>query len=48
MKMFFEEPVVRVEKFTAESVMTGSFTFLSGYLGVADPDNNRTHAIKPY
>lgn len=47
MKMFFEEPEVRVEKFTAESVMANNFNFLSGY-STFDFANDRTHGIKPY
>ncbi len=48
MKMFFEEPEVRVEKFTAESVMDGNgFNFLSGYSTFVF-EEDRTHAIKPY
>lgn len=50
MKMYFEEPEVRVEKFAAESVMVGAegiFGFLSG-LADFDLANDRTHGIRPY
>ncbi len=52
MKTFFEEPVIRVERFTAESVMegpAGTFDFLSGLTNY-EVENDRTHGIfaRPY
>ena len=43
MKMFFEEPELRVEKFTAESVMSGAYHFTS--FVTFDAENDRTHGI---
>lgn len=48
MKMFFEEPVIRVEKFAAESVMAGgTYQFITSF-ATFDVENDRTDGIKPY
>jgi len=50
MKMYFEEPQVRVEKFTAESVMEGEETIHIMSLVSIDVESNRTQGIfaRPY
>ena len=50
MKMYFEEPQVRVEKFTAESVMEGEETIHIMSLVSIDVESNHTQGIfaRPY